>query len=80
MSAAANPTDPTRRKKVLMVVANPSTSPTTGWPVVEAGRRLRSSELMFGPPNRSCRVLEGVLEGIAESECGRARVLRPSEG
>lgn len=33
MSAAANPTDPTRRKKVLMVVANPSTSPTTGWPV-----------------------------------------------
>lgn len=33
MSASANPTDPARRKKVLMVVANPSTSPTTGWPV-----------------------------------------------
>ena len=33
MSASANPTDPARRKKVLMVVANPSTSKTTGWPV-----------------------------------------------
>ena len=33
MSANANPTNPARRKKVLMVAANPSTSPTTGWPV-----------------------------------------------
>jgi putative intracellular protease/amidase len=33
MSASANPTDPTRRRKILVVVANPSTSPTTGWPV-----------------------------------------------
>ena len=33
MSANANPTNPARKKKVLMVVANPSTSPTTGWPV-----------------------------------------------
>ncbi|BCS32252.1 dimethylallyltransferase [Luteitalea sp. TBR-22] len=33
MSANANVTTPQRRKKVLMVVANPATSPTTGWPV-----------------------------------------------
>ena len=33
MSAHANVTTPERRKKVLMVVANPATSPTTGWPV-----------------------------------------------
>src|SRR5512136_1493827 len=33
MSASANPTNPARRKKVLMVAANPSTSRTTGWPV-----------------------------------------------
>jgi putative intracellular protease/amidase len=33
MSADTNPTDPTRRRKVLQVVANPSTSRTTGWPV-----------------------------------------------
>jgi putative intracellular protease/amidase len=33
MSANANPTNPASRKKVLMVVANPSTSKTTGWPV-----------------------------------------------
>jgi putative intracellular protease/amidase len=33
MSASANVTNPAKRKKVLMVAANPSTSPTTGWPV-----------------------------------------------
>jgi putative intracellular protease/amidase len=33
MSANPNPTNPARKKKVLMVVANPSTSKTTGWPV-----------------------------------------------
>lgn len=33
MSARANVTDESRRKKVLIVAANPSTSPTTGWPV-----------------------------------------------
>ncbi len=33
MSRALNVTNPTRRKRVLMVVANPATSPTTGWPV-----------------------------------------------
>jgi putative intracellular protease/amidase len=33
MSANSNVTTPERRKKVLMVVANPATSPTTGWPV-----------------------------------------------
>ena len=33
MSANVNVTTPARRKKVLMVVANPATSPTTGWPV-----------------------------------------------
>jgi putative intracellular protease/amidase len=33
MSADVNPTDPSRKRKILMVVANPSTSPTTGWPV-----------------------------------------------
>jgi putative intracellular protease/amidase len=33
MSANANPTNPSKRKKILMVAANPSTSTTTGWPV-----------------------------------------------
>jgi putative intracellular protease/amidase len=33
MSANANPTNPAKRKKVLLVAANPATSPTTGWPV-----------------------------------------------
>ena len=33
MSANVNLTKPNAKKKVLMVVANPSTSPTTGWPV-----------------------------------------------
>lgn len=33
MSANVNVTNPARKKKVLMVVANPSTSKTTGWPV-----------------------------------------------
>jgi putative intracellular protease/amidase len=33
MSANVNVTNPGKRKKVLMVVANPSTSRTTGWPV-----------------------------------------------
>ena len=33
MSASVNVTRPSARKKVLIVAANPSTSPTTGWPV-----------------------------------------------
>jgi putative intracellular protease/amidase len=33
MSASTNVTNPARRKKVLMVAANPSTSTVTGWPV-----------------------------------------------
>ena len=33
MSADTNPTDPTRKRRILQVVANPSTSKTTGWPV-----------------------------------------------
>lgn len=33
MSANVNVTNVNRKKKVLTVVANPSTSPTTGWPV-----------------------------------------------
>ena len=33
MSANLNPTHPSRKKKILMVVANPATSPTTGWPI-----------------------------------------------
>jgi putative intracellular protease/amidase len=33
MSANLNPTNPHAKKKILMVVANASTSPTTGWPV-----------------------------------------------
>jgi putative intracellular protease/amidase len=33
MSANVNLTDAAARKRVLMVVANPATSPTTGWPV-----------------------------------------------
>jgi putative intracellular protease/amidase len=33
VSANLNPTNPSRKKKILMVVANPATSPTTGWPI-----------------------------------------------
>lgn len=33
MSANANVTDPGRRKRVLLLAANPATSPTTGWPI-----------------------------------------------
>jgi putative intracellular protease/amidase len=33
MSASANVTDPARRKRILLVAANPATSPTTGWPI-----------------------------------------------
>jgi putative intracellular protease/amidase len=33
MSANANVTSPERRKKILLIAANPATSPTTGWPV-----------------------------------------------
>jgi putative intracellular protease/amidase len=33
MSANLNVTKPNAKKKVLMIVANPSVSPTTGWPV-----------------------------------------------
>jgi putative intracellular protease/amidase len=33
MSADTNPTDPTRKRRILQVVANPAVSPTTGWPV-----------------------------------------------
>jgi putative intracellular protease/amidase len=33
VSANLNPTHPSRKKKILMVVANPATSPTTGWPI-----------------------------------------------
>jgi putative intracellular protease/amidase len=33
MSANANVTNPERRNKVLLIAANPATSPTTGWPV-----------------------------------------------
>ena len=33
MSANLNSVDPSRPKRVLMVVANPATSPVTGWPV-----------------------------------------------
>jgi putative intracellular protease/amidase len=33
MSANLNVTNAARKKRVLMVVANPSVSPTTGWPV-----------------------------------------------
>jgi len=33
MSANANVTNPDRRKKVLLIAANPATSPTTGWPI-----------------------------------------------
>jgi putative intracellular protease/amidase len=33
MSANANSTNPSKKKKILMVAANPSTSTTTGWPV-----------------------------------------------
>ena len=55
MSANVNVTNPERRKKVLLIAANPATSPTTGWPIgfwwaelthpywafVEAGYELR---------------------------------------
>jgi putative intracellular protease/amidase len=33
MSANANVTNPARKKKVLLIAANPATSPTTGWPI-----------------------------------------------
>jgi len=33
MSATANVTNPDRTKKVLLIAANPATSPTTGWPI-----------------------------------------------
>ena len=33
MSANLNPTHPSRKKKILMAVANPATSPTTGWTI-----------------------------------------------
>ncbi len=33
MSANANVSNPDRRKKVLLVAANPAVSPTTGWPI-----------------------------------------------
>lgn len=33
MSADLNPTRPERPRSVLMIVANPATSPVTGWPV-----------------------------------------------
>ena len=33
MSANINVTSTTRRKRVLLIAANPATSPTTGWPV-----------------------------------------------
>jgi len=33
MSANLNVTNPDRKKKVLLIAANPATSPTTGWPI-----------------------------------------------
>jgi putative intracellular protease/amidase len=33
MSANLNVTNPERRKKILLIAANPSVSPTTGWPI-----------------------------------------------
>lgn len=33
MSANANVTDPNQPKKILLIAANPATSPTTGWPI-----------------------------------------------
>jgi len=33
MSANANVTNTERRKRVLLIAANPATSPTTGWPI-----------------------------------------------
>lgn len=33
MSVSANVTNPDRRKRVLLIAANPATSPTTGWPI-----------------------------------------------
>lgn len=33
MSANSNVTNPGRRKKVLLIAANPAVSPTTGWPI-----------------------------------------------
>jgi len=33
MSVNANVTSPNRKKKVLLIAANPATSPTTGWPI-----------------------------------------------
>lgn len=34
-------------KRILMVVANPATSTTLGWPVGVLGRRTRASVLLF---------------------------------
>ncbi|MDX2184838.1 MAG: type 1 glutamine amidotransferase domain-containing protein [Gemmatimonadaceae bacterium] len=33
MSANPNVTNPDRRKRILLIAANPATSPTTGWPI-----------------------------------------------
>ncbi|PWB67504.1 MAG: hypothetical protein C3F15_17835 [Holophagae bacterium] len=33
MSSNVNVTNPSKRKRVLIVAANPATSPTTGWPI-----------------------------------------------
>jgi putative intracellular protease/amidase len=33
MSANVNVTNPDRKQKVLLIAANPATSPTTGWPI-----------------------------------------------
>jgi putative intracellular protease/amidase len=33
MSVNANVTNPDRKKKVLLIAANPTSSPTTGWPI-----------------------------------------------
>jgi putative intracellular protease/amidase len=33
MSMNANVTNPDRKKKILLIAANPATSPTTGWPI-----------------------------------------------
>lgn len=33
MSASANVTNPQRRKRILLIAANPAVSPVTGWPI-----------------------------------------------
>jgi hypothetical protein len=33
MGANVNVTNPDRKQKVLLIAANPATSPTTGWPI-----------------------------------------------